>query len=237
MPGDETVVRLRGVVKRYGGLRPLRIAELDVRAGESLALVGLDAGMAEALVDLITGAVLPDSGEAVAFGRSTAEIPDPDAWMQALDGFGLLTDRAVLVEQFSVEQNLALPLTLELTSITGELRERAAALAAEVELGDADLSRPAAGLSAAERARVRLARAIALEPRVLLAEHPSASLSPDEREPFAALVARVVAARGLASLIVTSDVRFARAVAGDVRVHEPATGALTRLSGWRRWFS
>jgi len=237
MSGDEPLVRLRDVVKGYGSLRPLRIAALDLRAGESLALVGLDAGMAQALVDLITGAVLPDGGEAVVFGRSTAAIPDPDAWMQSLDGFGLLTDRAVLVEQFSVEQNLALPLTLELDTMSDAMRARAAALAEEVELGGADLSRPVAALSAAERARVRLGRAIALDPRVLLAEHPSATLSPDEGPPFARLVARVASARGLASVVATADVRFARAVARDVRVHEPATGALTRLSGWRRWFS
>jgi ABC-type lipoprotein export system ATPase subunit len=237
MPGDDAIVGLRGVVKGYGGLRPLRIAELEIRAGESLALLGLDAAMAQTLVDLITGAVLPDGGEVVVFGQSTADIPDPEAWMRALDGFGLLTDRAVLVEQFSVEQNLALPLSLELTSMSAALRAQAAALASEVELGQMDLSRPAASLSAAERARVRLGRAVALDPRVLLAEHPGATLSPEESGPFAALMARVGAARGLASIVATSDVRFARAVARDVRVHEPATGALTRMSGWRRWFS
>jgi len=237
MSGGDLLVRLRGISKGYGGLRPLRIAELDLRAGQSLALVGLDAGMAQTLVDLITGAILPDSGEAFAFGRSTADIPDRDAWLQTLDGFGLLTDRAVLVEQFSVEHNLALPLSLDLADLPDDVRARVSALAAEVELGEIDLGRPASGLSAAERARVRLGRAIALDPRVVLAEHPTATLSAGESLAFADLVARVTAARGLASVLVTSDVRVARAAAADVRAHEPATGALTRLSAWRRWFS
>jgi ABC-type sulfate/molybdate transport systems ATPase subunit len=84
--------------------------------------------------------------------------------------------------------------------------------------------------------RVRLGRALALNPRVLLAEHPNAPLSAAAAASFAADLSRSVAARGIASLVLTADQTFARAVAGDVFTLQPATGELRKAAGWRRWF-
>ena len=236
MPSADVLIRLRGVSKDYRSLRPLRIAELDVTPGRSLALVGFDQMMAEVFVDLITGAILPDNGEVIAFGQPTSAIPDPNGWLATLDQFGLLTDRAVLVEQFTVEQNLALPLSITVEEMSPDVRARVADLATEVGLG-AELQRQAGVLGAAARARIRLGRAIALAPKVLVAEHPNATLSADDAATFAADIARIVEARAIASLVLTADHAFARAVAKDVLVLEPATGALKPASGWRRWFS
>src|SRR5262245_48080095 len=161
MPPADVLVRLRGVSKDYRSLRPLRIAELDVPPGRSLALVGFDQMMAEVFVDLITGAILPDSGEVIAFGQLTSAIPDPNGWLATLDQFGLLTDRAVLVEQFTVEQNLALPLSITVEEMAADVRARVADLATEVGLGN-ELQRQAGVLAAPARARIRLGRALAL---------------------------------------------------------------------------
>jgi ABC-type transporter Mla maintaining outer membrane lipid asymmetry ATPase subunit MlaF len=236
MPSADVLIRLRGVSKDYRSLRPVRIAELDVTPGRSLALVGFDQMMAEVFVDLITGAILPDNGEVIAFGQPTSAIPDPNGWLATLDQFGLLTDRAVLVEQFTVEQNLALPLSITVEEMSPDVRARVADLATEVGLGT-ELQRQAGVLGAAARARIRLGRAIALAPKVLVAEHPNATLSADDAATFAADIARIVEARAIASLVLTADHAFARAVAKDVLVLEPATGALKPASGWRRWFS
>jgi ABC-type transporter Mla maintaining outer membrane lipid asymmetry ATPase subunit MlaF len=236
MSPDDTLIRLRGVSKDYRSLRPLRIAELDLPRGRSLALLGFDQVMAEVFVDLITGAILPDAGEVAVFGKSTAAIADRDAWLTTLDQFGLLTDRAVLVEQFTVEQNLALPLSVAVESMSSDVRGRVAALATEVGLGD-QLQRQAGVLPPAQRARIRLGRALALAPGVLVAEHPNATLSGEEATAFAADISRIVAARGIGSLILTADQAFARAAAREVLVLEPATGALKPTSAWRRWFS
>jgi len=62
MSSNDVLLRLRGVSRDYRSLRPLRIAELDLPPGRSLALLGFDQTMAEVLVDLITGAILPDPG-------------------------------------------------------------------------------------------------------------------------------------------------------------------------------
>ena len=236
MSSDDVLVRLRGVSKDYRSLRPLRIAELDLPPGRSLALLGFDQKMAEVLVDLITGATLPDNGEVIAFGKPTSSIGDPDGWLATLDQFGLLTDRAVLVEQFTVEQNLALPLSLAVDDMSPDVRARVAQLATEVGLAN-DLRRQAGVLGPVQRARIRLGRAIALAPKVLVAEHPNATLSGDDASALAADIARIVDTRGMACIILTADQAFARAAAKEVLVLEPATGALKLSSAWRRWFS
>ena len=236
MPSDDVLVRLRGVSKDYRSLRPLRIAELELPPGRSLALLGFDQMMAEVLVDLITGATLPDNGEVIAFGKPTSSIGDPDGWLATLDQFGLLTDRAVLVEQFTVEQNLALPLSLAVDDMSTDVRARVAKLAAEVGLAN-DLRRQAGVLGPVQRARIRLGRAIALAPKVLVAEHPNATLSGDDASALAADISRIVETRGMACIILTADQGFARAAAKEVLVLEPATGALKLSSAWRRWFS
>ena len=236
MSSNDVLLRLRGVSKDYRSLRPLRIAELDLPPGRSLALLGFDQTMAEVLVDLITGAILPDSGEIVAFGQHTSSIADPGSWLTTLDQFGLFTDRAVLVEQFTVEQNLALPLSITVEDMTPEIRARVAELASEIGLAN-ELRRQAGVLEPALRARIRLGRALALAPRVLVAEHPNATLSAQEASALGTDMARIIETRGIASIVLTADQSFARAVSTEILVLEPATGALKPASSWRRWFS
>ena len=236
MSSNDVLLRLRGVSKDYRSLRPLRIAELDLPPGRSLALLGFDQTMAEVLVDLITGAILPDSGEIVAFGQHTSSIADPGSWLTTLDQFGLFTDRAVLVEQFTVEQNLALPLSITVEDMTPEIRSRVAELASEIGLAN-ELRRQAGVLEPALRARIRLGRALALAPRVLVAEHPNATLSAQEASALGTDMARIIETRGIASVVLTADQSFARAVSKEILVLEPATGALKPASSWRRWFS
>jgi ABC-type transporter Mla maintaining outer membrane lipid asymmetry ATPase subunit MlaF len=236
MPPGDPLVELRDVIKDYRGLRPLRIRTLELRQGQSLAVLGLDHAMAEVLVNLITGAHLPDTGVVAVFGEPTTAITDADAWVRTLDRFGLVSDRAVLVEQLTVEQNLAMPLSLELEDLPIALRAQVRALADEVSLTSAELASPTGTLSPGARLRLRLGRALALNPQVLLAEHPNASLSPAEAPVFAADLARVSRARDLACLVLTADRTFASAVADEVLSFEAATGAFTAASGWRRWF-
>jgi len=236
MSSNDVLLRLRGVTKDYRSLRPLRIAELDLTPGRSLALLGFDQTMAEVFVDLITAAILPDGGEVIAFGQHTSSIADPGSWLTTLDQFGLFTERAVLVEQFTVEQNLALPLSITVEDMTPEIRARVGELATEIGLGS-ELRRQAGVLGPAFRARIRLGRALALAPKVLVAEHPNATLSAEEASALATDMSRIIAARGVASIVLTADQSFARAVAREVLLLEPATGALKPASSWRRWFS
>jgi predicted ABC-type transport system involved in lysophospholipase L1 biosynthesis ATPase subunit len=225
------------VSKDYRGLRPLRIERLEVMDGESVALVGFDQAMAEVFVSLVTGATTPDSGDVTVFGLSTRDITDGDAWLRGLDQFGILSDRAVLLDQLTAEQNLAVPFSLDIEQLSDEHRARVRGLAAEVGLGSDDLRTSAGSLPPTVRQRVRLARALALEPRVLLAEHPNASVGPDDVAEFAADLAKIVAKRRVTHLLMTADRTFARAVASRVLELQPATGMLKASAGWRSWWS
>lgn len=236
MPGGDALVEIRGVTKDYHGLRPLRIAELTLREGQSLALLGLDRAMAEVLVNLITGANLPDTGTVTVFGQPTNAIDNADAWVATLDRFGLVSERAVLVDKFTAEQTLAMPLSLEIEDMSAPLRSQVHRLAEEVAVSADDLETPAGALPAGVQLRLRLGRALAMDPRVLLAEHPNALISRDDAPAFAADYARVIAARKLASLVITADRTFAGAIADEVLTLELATGILKPSSGWRHWF-
>ena len=237
MPPADVAIALRAVRKDYRGLRPLRVEQLELRQGESVALMGFDRVAAEVLVNLITGATLPDSGEVDVFGIPTGAVTDPDAWLAAMDQFGVLSERVVLLESLSVEQNLALPFSLELDTIPLTVRTSVRQLADEVGIALDQLPRAVAQLDTGAQLRIRLGKALALGPRVLLAEHPSIALPPDQVRRFAADLTGIAAGRHLTLVVMTADQTFARAVSDRVLMLSPATGVLTAGSGWRDWFT
>ena len=229
-------IAVRDVQKDYRTLRPLRVRALDVAAGESVALLGFDRAAAEVLVNLLTAATVPDSGEVRIFGRLTTAIGDADTWLSSLDVFGVLSERAVVLDNMSVEENLTLPLTLALHDVDTQVRAKVESVAAEVGLARADMAKPVGALSSSGRLRLRLGRALAPDPRLILAEHPNAMLEPADVASFAADYARIVSTRGLASVVLTADPGFAAAVARRVLTLQPATGELKPLSAWRKLF-
>jgi ABC-type lipoprotein export system ATPase subunit len=236
MRAPAPILAVRDLVKTYQALRPLRIQALTLNRGDVVSLGGLDAPAAEMLVGMLTGAMLPDTGEIELFGQSTRALTDSDAWLAMLDGVGIVTDRAVLIAQFSVEQNVAMPFSLAVDPVAPELRPRVAQLATEVGLAAGDLPMAVAQVGPEKQARVRLARALALNPAILLMEHPSATLPRATVKAFGADVRRVARARNLAVLAVSADDAFIGALGGQSLTLEPATGALKPASKWHRLF-
>jgi predicted ABC-type transport system involved in lysophospholipase L1 biosynthesis ATPase subunit len=152
------VLQIVNVRKQYQSLRPLRLNDLRIDTGERVALSGLDAGAAEVLVNLVTGASLPDEGEVRVLGRATASIQNGDEWLSSLDRFGIVSPRAVLLDAATLLQNLAMPLTLAIDPMPAEIEQQARALGREAGLADEWLDRPVAALPAAIRARAPLVR-------------------------------------------------------------------------------
>jgi ABC-type methionine transport system ATPase subunit len=231
------LIEVRDVVKDFRGLRPLRVQQLDLHEHQSIALLGFDQAMAEVLVNLLTGAILPDAGSITVFGQRTSAIADAEAWVQTLDQFGLISERAVMLDQLTTEQNLALPLSLRIHSMPDEVRERVRGIASEVGLSSAELESQVAALTPLGRQRLRLGRALALSPRVLLAEHPNAPLSAEDTLAFATVVRHVVASRRIGALVLTANHEFAASISSEVLTLQPATGTLKATSAWRKWFS
>jgi ABC-type transporter Mla maintaining outer membrane lipid asymmetry ATPase subunit MlaF len=229
------VLELADVSKDYHGLRPLRIANLSVDAGEQVALVGFDQVSAEVFVNLVTGATLPERGAIRLFGRPTADIADADEWMRVVDRIGIVSRRAVLLEGLTVVQNLAMPYTLEVEPPSPEVKDRAVALAVEVGLHEFTFERSIAELGPGDVFRARFARALALDPSLILFEHPTAELAHSDISALATTCRQVSSKRNIATVVLTADRQFADASASRVLSWQPATGRMMG-GGWLRRF-
>src|SRR5262249_14191990 len=187
----------------------------------------------EVFVNLMTGASLPDRGVVRLFGRQTTDIEDSAHWLALVDRFGIVSRRAVLLDALTVVQNLAMPYTLDVEPPPADIRTRAIALANDVGLTESSFARPVSELDGAGKLRVRLARAVALDPAIIVFEHPTAEV---ERAEVAKLAGRCRALgkrRSIAMVSLTADPEFAYAAASRVLTWDPASGRLARDS----WFS
>jgi ABC-type lipoprotein export system ATPase subunit len=234
---SQPVLEMRDVSKNYSALRPLRMASLVLAPGERVSIGGMDAGAGELLVNLITGASLPDAGEIRVFGRLTSDIADGDEWLTSLERFGIVSPRAVLLEGSTVLQNLAMPFTLAIDPVRADTAELVRELAVRCGI-DAErwLGAIAAELPADVRVRVHLARSLALSPRFVLVEHPTADVDAADRTQLAADIVRACSEAGVTTLVLTNDEAFATAVAPRNLKLDGATGVLKTIGkGWFTW--
>ena len=220
------LLEIRGLSKAYQALRPLRIRELTVTPNAIVSIAGLDATAAETFVHLVTGATLPDEGDVVMFGQNTRAITDADAWLKSLDGVGMISTRGILIDTFSVLQNVAMSFTLEVDPIDPSFVEQASGLARDVGIDAASFNVPVGNVPPEMRMRVHLAKALALGPKLLVAEHPSAELPRASVAAFGADLARAAQSRGLALVALTADDTLAKAIGGQRLELVPATGEL-----------
>ena len=137
----------------------------------------------------------------------------------------------ITVAPVTVVQNLAMPFTLDVEPPPAEIRARALALAEETGLAVSTLDRPVAELDAMGLFSVRLARAVALDPAVLLFEHPTADIDRADVARLASRCRAVPSGRNIAAVTVTADAEFAAAAASRVLTLEPASGRLA-AGGW-----
>jgi ABC-type lipoprotein export system ATPase subunit len=230
------ILDVTNLAKHYAGPQPLRVAHLTVRAGDRLTLSGLDAGAAEMFMHLVTGAAVPDEGAVIVGGRDTRAIATDTEWLSSLDRFGIVTDRAVLLDKMSIAANLALPLTVAIDPLADSVRAQVEGLAREVGIAPDRLDQQAASLSADERVRIHLARALAPGPRLLLLEHPTARLADAAASAdLGKALRRAADSRGIGWIALTEDRAFARA-AGAPRLRlDPATGQLKAMRFWDLW--
>ncbi len=231
---ETPLIHIKGLRKHFGALRPLRLNALSLMPGERLILRGLDEPAAEMLAHLVTGASVPDEGLVCIAGRDTREIATDTEWLTSLDLFGMVTNRAVLLDSLPIEANLALPFTLSIDPLSPDIRDAVVALAEEVGLTVA-LVHPVSGLSGLDLARVHLARALAPNPKVLVLEHPTAKLAPGDASALGRLLSVIGERRGLAWLALTEDETFIKALGGRRCRVVPASGDVKDDRRWRIW--
>ena len=221
------VLEIDALSKSYGALRPLRLKRFALDDGERVALAGFDETMAELFVNLVTGATLPEEGRVRVFGRATSEIADSAEWLATVDRFGLVSNRIVLLDSYTAAQNVAMSLTLDIDPAPPEVLTAVDGLAREVGLTPQTLARPMQSASPADRHRVRLARAIAANPAVLLLEHPLAGLPASEVGPLASDLAALVEERRLGMVVLAAHPDSARPFVTRVLQLNASTGELS----------
>jgi peptide/nickel transport system ATP-binding protein len=233
------VLHVRDIIKAYGGLRPFRLAALDVEPGELVVLGGMDRQSAIVLTDLLTGTTLPEGDGSIAVdGLATSAVAGQEDWLAFLDRFGLVNDRVVLLDDLTVAANLAVPLTLEVDPVPPDIRRAVESVAEEVGIEPALLDRGLHDVSPMTRGRVRLGRALAQDPRVLLVEHPTVELT-EQGDVVAVFdsLRRVVEHRKLAAVVMVADPRVPADKATRFLRWDAASGDLAERRGWRRWFA
>jgi phospholipid/cholesterol/gamma-HCH transport system ATP-binding protein len=163
------------------------------------------------------------------------DIGNETDWLASLERFGIVSPRAVLLDGATVQQNLALPITLDIEALADDVKGRVQAMASSVGIAAQWLDRLTAEAPGDLRMRVHLARALVLRPQVLIFEHPTLGVSPEMVPALAQDVVRVIAPERLTVLAVTNDQVFSGVVAQRAYHLQAATGQLVSARGWRRW--
>jgi D-xylose transport system ATP-binding protein len=206
----------RGVTKTYGAVRALTDVDLDVSAGEVVALVGDNGAGKSTLVKVISGAVPPDAGT-IEFGGAPVRIQQPhDA--QALGITTVFQDLA-LCENLDVVANLYLGTETRTWSVLGEVAmERSARdLLASLEVRIPDVRAPVATLSGGQRQSVAIARALLGAPSMVILDEPTAALGVEQTAQVLGLITRL-RDRGLAVLVISHNLADVRAVSDRIAV-------------------
>lgn len=221
-----TALEFVNVVKDFRGMRPLRVHSLSVAIGERVSIAGLDAPAAETFINLATGAGLPDEGEVRVMGEPTSAITEGDQWIASLDRFGVVSHRAVLLEGATVAENIAMSYSLSIDPIPPDIRAKVDAMAALVDLPAAVLDATVASAGRAAAIRAHLARALSIEPSILILEHATLGVAREEVAPLAASIARAIEGRDVALVALTDDDVLAKGLKGRRLTLNGGTGEL-----------
>jgi ABC-type lipoprotein export system ATPase subunit len=226
------LIEMTGIRKHFGELQPLVIRDLTLHAFDRVALPDLNTGAAEILINLITGASLPEEGTVRVDGHDTRDISTDTDWLASLDRFGIVTARAVLIGPLPVAANLALPLTLSIDPMSAETRSAVEALAERVGLPPNRLDAKASTLTPGEQVRVHLARALAPGPQLVLLEHPTAAVRDQgEQRSLGEALRHATEKTATGWLALTADRVFGRA-AGATWLRIGADGDVRREGLW-----
>jgi len=212
----------RGIVKSYtvGGrvLTVLRDLDLEVDAGEMVAIVGASGVGKSTLLHVLGGLDRVDRGSITVDGADLTRLPDAQVVAFRNRRVGFVFQFHHLLPEFSALENAEMPMRIARLSVA-EARPRAEALLRRVGLADRFAHRPGM-LSGGEQQRVAVARALVMQPAVLLADEPTGDLDEQTADTLHALLREMHAAYGLTSVIATHNPRLASACDRVLRLQD-----------------
>ena len=198
--GAAPIIEARNIVKRFGGAVAVDDVSIGVPPGEIHGLVGENGAGKSTLMRVLAGILTPDEGEVLMEGRPL----EAGSTRAALDaGIALVHQELSLVPEMTVAENIMLGFTPTQNGFTKTSELKRVAGAALEEIGvSVDLDEPIVRLSVALRQFVEIARAVAREPRVLILDEPTATLTPAETDYLLDMLQRL-AERGLAIIYIS----------------------------------
>ncbi len=216
MSTGATIVRYRGVVKRYGSFQALSGVDLDVHAGEVVCLIGPSGSGKSTLLRCTNGLESIEGGEIEFEG---AKLPRDERALRAVrQRMGMVFQSFELFPHLTAQENVAEgPRTVQRMGKV-EADRRATAMLAKVGLSDKAPSYPAA-LSGGQQQRVAIARALAMEPDVMLFDEPTSALDPETIGEVLSVM-KTLADEGMTMVVVTHEMSFARRVGDWVAVFD-----------------
>jgi phospholipid/cholesterol/gamma-HCH transport system ATP-binding protein len=210
--GSAPVLAVDGLHKSFGSQTVLNGISVAVNRGETLAVLGRSGTGKSVLLRVIIGLEKPDTGSVRIHGQDIAGMA-LDQLGAIRKKMGFLFQHAALYDSLTVEQNVAFPLQHHKKEMSkSEQRDRVRALLAEVGLEDACAKMPS-DISGGMQKRVGLARALALEPDILLLDEPTAGLDPISSGEIDDLVLKLQQEHHMASIVVTHDLHSAKTIA------------------------
>jgi len=201
------MLSIQGLAKRFGPRPILDALDLELSAGEYVAIVGESGAGKSTLLNLIAGLDRPDRGRIVIGGEDITTLDEDARTRLRRSRVGFVFQAFHILPHLTIAQNVELPLVL----LGIEPRERAArtsALLAAVGLGDRGES-PPRELSGGELQRVAVARALVHQPALVLADEPTGNLDPDTAYTVLRLLASTIKSQGAAGILVTHSLHAA----------------------------
>jgi phospholipid/cholesterol/gamma-HCH transport system ATP-binding protein len=211
----DPIVRLVNVSKQFGRQQVLTGVSLDVRPHETVAIIGESGCGKSVTLKLIVGLLVPTEGEVYFEGHPVHRMSERELTAMRLR-VGFLFQGAALFDSLNVYDNVAFGLRAKGGLAEAEVSRRVRERLREVGIPPAAEAKMPAELSGGMRKRVGLARALALDPDVMLYDEPTTGLDPIMTDVINELILRTRAQRPVTSIVVTHEMRTVRKVADRV---------------------
>lgn len=214
------MLEARNVTLSYGNTPALRDVSLRIDAGASVALMGASGSGKSSLLHCLAGVIVPDAGQVLVDGTDITGLSDRDRSRLRLERMGVVFQFGDLVPELTLVENVMLPLQLLGRRTTWA---RARALELLDRLGIADLAESRTGaVSGGQAQRAAVARALAQEPAVVLADEPTGALDSVNAEAVLDALVDLTRDTGAALLVVTHDNVVASHLDTLVTLHDGA---------------
>jgi phospholipid/cholesterol/gamma-HCH transport system ATP-binding protein len=218
---SDAIVRLRNVTKSFDRKRVLAGLDLDIARGETLVVIGRSGCGKSVMLKHITGLIRPEAGEIRYEGEDITRFSRKKLFEMRMH-FGMLFQGAALFDSLSVGENVALPLRKHTKLADDEIRRRVCGKLELVGLTDVYDQYPAE-MSGGMKKRIGLARAVVMDPAVVLYDEPTTGLDPIMADVINGLIRNLQRELRITSVVVTHDIKSAYRVADRIAMlHEGA---------------